>query len=104
MKVRRSIRVNTSLCGSSNRKLRLLANSCNKPRATMAQLLLDHCLNDPLLVQAMQDLYNTVQDYRVFAIPKDGKCVYMLKNEKVDQSEKAIFEEYQTLKSLGVLV
>lgn len=103
MKVRRTIRVNTSLSSLSNRKLRLLANSCNKPRATMSQMLLDHCLDDPLLVKKFQDHYNTVEAYRVKAIMRGDQCIYV--SEKDEQVEPiAPTPHYQSLKSLGVLV
>lgn len=69
----------------------------------MSQLLLDHCLNDPLLVKKFQDHYNTVEAYRVRAIIRGDQWVYVSEKDELIEPI-APTPQYQSLKSLGVLV
>lgn len=70
---RRRGRMAVSLSARSQIKIKQMAISCNKKPATMAQLFIDYCLNDPTIIREFQELYNTNPAYWILpAIGIDG--------------------------------
>lgn len=62
---RRSSRVNISVSALTDKKLKQFATACNKKPATIAQMLIDYCLDNPQLLKDWQERYNTDSAYWV---------------------------------------
>lgn len=62
---RRSTRVNISVSALTSKKLKQFATACNKKPATMAQMLIDYCLDNPQILKDLQERYNTDPAYWV---------------------------------------
>lgn len=72
-------RVNISLSNKMNNKLNQLATSCNMRPTTLAALLIEMCLDDPMIVSRLQKEHNVYPAYKVIPINRGGGTEYMMK-------------------------
>jgi hypothetical protein len=71
-------RVNMSLSTHYDTNLRRLATACGMYHTTLAGIILEKCLDSPMLVQELQKEYCIQKAYKVVLVKKDGKIHYML--------------------------
>jgi hypothetical protein len=71
-------RVNMSLSNHYDTNLRRLATACGMYHTTLAGLILEKCLDSPILVQELQNEYCIQKAYKVVLVKKDGKIHYTL--------------------------
>ncbi len=76
---KRVCRTNISLTNEMDSKLIRLAVSCGMPKTTLAALIVEMCLRDPLAVSKLQKEYNIHPAYKILPINKGGKTKYMMK-------------------------
>jgi hypothetical protein len=74
-------RVGVSLSNSYHNKLNRLATACNMKPTSLSGLLIEMCLDNPELIEKLQDEYNTQSLYRVVPFQKytDGEVEYVIK-------------------------
>lgn len=72
-------RVNLSLDNKTMVKLSKLATACGLPKTTLAALLVERCLDDPVLVAKLQQEFGKYEAYKVLPINVNGEIKYMLK-------------------------
>lgn len=71
-------RVNVSLDNKMNQKLNKLATACNMRPTTFARVLIERCLNDPVIVSELQNEYAVHSAYRVIPVTINGQIEYLL--------------------------
>lgn len=81
---KRVCRVNVSLTNKESQKLSKLATACNMRPTTLARLLIEKCLDDPLLVSQLQDEYGLYNAYRVVPVQHDGETYYSMRDKYGD--------------------
>jgi hypothetical protein len=75
---KRICRVNLSLSNSYDSKLRKLATACNMSHTTLASMILEQCLDNPVLVNQLQKDHCKQKAYKVVVIQNDGEIQYAL--------------------------
>lgn len=68
--------VNPSLSQDTHAKLELLAISCGLKKTTLAEKLLDFCVNHPDIINYFQKRYNKNPDLRVTPFIEMGVVTY----------------------------
>lgn len=76
---KRVCRVGINLTNEMNNKLSRLATSCGIPKTTLAALLVERCLDDPVIVSKLQQEFNKHEAYRVLPISVNGETKYMFR-------------------------
>lgn len=76
---KRVCRTNISLTNEMDNKLSRLAVSCGLKKTTLAALLVERCLDDPVIVGELQREYNLHSAYKVLPIKSNGAIIYKLK-------------------------
>ena len=76
---KRVCRVGINLTNKQNNKLNRLAVACGMPKTTLAALLVERSLDDPILVSKLQQEFNKHAAYKVLPIKKDGETEYMFR-------------------------
>lgn len=71
-------RVNVSLDNKTNQKLNKLATACQTKPTTLARMLIERCLNDPVIVAEFQDESAVYSAYRVIPVNVKGEIEYVL--------------------------
>lgn len=79
---KRICRVNVSLDNQMNQKLNKLAIACSMKPTTLARVLIEKCLDDPVLVRQLQDEFAVYSAYRVIPVTIKGKLEYVLSDGK----------------------
>ena len=78
-------RVGISLSNSYEKKLHQLATACQLKPTTLAGMLVERCLDDPLLIEQLQNELNVHSAYRVIPyIDYRSNDVIYLMDEKDD--------------------
>lgn len=72
-------RVNISLTNEVNKKLTRLAKSCEMKHTTLAALLVEMCLDDPVMINKLQSHYNVYPAYKIVPVHHNGKTEYVLR-------------------------
>ena len=75
----KKIRVNCSLDQDTHEKLERMAIACgNMPKTRMAQEIIKFCLNNPNIINYLQEkkFPYTSNNFKVVPIIKNGKCFY----------------------------
>lgn len=72
-------RVNLSLDNKTTVKLSKLATACGMPKTTLAALLVELCLDDPIMVNKLQKDYNKHAAHKVMPINVNGEIKYMFR-------------------------
>ncbi|PKG22739.1 hypothetical protein [Niallia nealsonii] len=72
-------RVNVSLTNKVNYKLNRLATACNVRPTTLAGMLIETCLNDPQIVNRLQDIYNVHTPYKVIPVQNKGEIDFIIR-------------------------
>jgi hypothetical protein len=77
-------RVNLSLSNEYLRKLKWIAQACEKRHTEMAGLLLEMILDDPVKMYELQDQYCLYDAYRVQVVRAMGNTHYQLPGGRYD--------------------
>lgn len=76
---KRVCRVGVNLTNKTNNKLSKLATACGMPKTTLAALLVERCLDDPLLISKLQQEFNKHAAYKVMPVKVNGETEYMFR-------------------------
>lgn len=76
---KRVCRVGINLTNEMNSKLSRLAVACGMPKTTLAALLVERCLDDPIIVSKLQQEFNKHAAYKVLPINVNGETKYMFR-------------------------
>lgn len=76
---KRVCRVGVNLTNQYHNKLSKLATSCNMSKTTLAALILERCLDDPVMVDKLQKEFNVHPVYKIMPFRKDGNVDYMFR-------------------------
>lgn len=73
-------RVNISLTNKMDSKLNKLSVSLGMKKTTLACMLVEMCLDDPVIVSKLQNEFNVHSAYRILPINRNGDTEYLLKD------------------------
>lgn len=73
---KRCVRFSISINNEYNKKLSMLATSCDMTKSEMADQLLRIALDSPSVIEWLQDKFNKVEQYRVKPLTINNKVVY----------------------------
>ncbi|MBB6447375.1 hypothetical protein [Bacillus benzoevorans] len=62
-----------SLTNRMDSNLKRLATSCGMPKATLAALIIERCMSDPLYVSQLQKEFNVNPSYLVMPVTRNGE-------------------------------
>ncbi|UED78073.1 hypothetical protein [Brevibacillus sp. DP1.3A] len=71
----KKVRVNSSLSKDTHDKLVMLATSCGMTKTTLAEIMINTCVNSQDYVKYIQDKHNKNPQYRVSPVIVDNKKV-----------------------------
>lgn len=76
---KRVCRISVNVTNKMNNKLTKLATACGMPKTTLAALLIERCLDDPVIVSKLQQEFNKHAAYKVLPINRNGETEYMFR-------------------------
>lgn len=77
---KRCCRIGINITNKTNSKLSKLAIACGLKPTTLAAMLVERSLDDPLLVSKLQQEFNKHAAYKVIPVKRNGETVYMFRS------------------------